>query len=136
MNGGASRRQQAPSGRLMRALGLAQAGEAEAALAALCEAGAEEPVDFDAEGLKFVLLQRLRRDDDVLDLIAKVLVHPMPPLARSTWHLRRGLLHLEARRPHPALQDLQEVLKLAASPDHEKQARSALLRAAEQLSTH
>lgn len=136
LNVRAPRRHQAASNRLMRALGLAQAGEAEAALAALCEEGNEEPVDLDVEGLKYILLQRLGRDDGVLDLISKVLVHPLPPLARSTWHLRRGLLHLEARRPHPALQDLQEVLRLAASHEHEEQARAAMLRAAEQLSTH
>ncbi|MFZ9889520.1 MAG: hypothetical protein ACO3JL_18650 [Myxococcota bacterium] len=130
------RRDPAVAGRLMRALGLAQAGDAEAALAALEEATPSESMDFDEEGLRFVLLQRLGREDDVITLIARVLAQPMLPLSKSTWHLRRGLLHLSAQRAQLALQDLQEVLKLAACPDHEEQARLALLRAAELLSTH
>lgn len=52
------------------------------------------------------------------------------PIARSTWALRRGLLHLDARRKQPALADLQTVLKLRANDDHQAQARTALLQVA------
>lgn len=122
---------QSPSLTLVKALGLSQSGDVDGALL-LLEAIAEEGYDAHAEGLRFLLLQQKGRAEDALAVCSRSLEEPLEPLARSTWLLRRGLLHLELEQPLLALDDMQEVLKLRASPDHEAQARSALLRVAEQ----
>lgn len=116
---------------LVKALGLSQAGDVDGALL-LLEAVATEGYDPHAEGLRFLLLQRQGRSEDALAVCSRSLEQALEPLARSTWLLRRGLLHLELGRPLLALDDVQEVLRLRASADHEAQARAALLRVAEQ----
>lgn len=115
---------------LIRALTLSQAGDVDGALTLLDGLAADGPYDKDAESLRFMLLLRRHRSDDALAVASRSLSQPLETLARSTWHLRRGLLHLEHDRPLPALEDLQEVLKLRASPDHEAQARQGLLQVA------
>jgi len=52
---------------------------------------------------------------------------PTAPLPRSTWALRRGLLHLEQSQRAEALADLQIVMQLKASDPQLEQARKALL---------
>lgn len=120
-----------PSLSLVKALSLSQQGDVDGALA-LLDAIAAGGYDPHAEGLRFLLLQRQGRADDAVLVCSRSLEQPLEPLARSTWLLRRGLLYLEQEQPLLALDDVQEVLKLRASPDHEAQARAALLRVAQQ----
>lgn len=119
-----------PSKTLLQALSRSQSGDVDGALA-LLEGEAAGGYDADAEGLRFLLLLRRHRAEEAVEVASRSLEQPLEPLPRSTWLLRRGLLHLEHERPLLALDDLQEVLKLRASPDHEDQARAGLLRVAE-----
>jgi hypothetical protein len=120
-----------PSLVLVQALGRSQSGDVDGALL-LLEGIAAEGYDAQAEGFRFLLLLQKGRSDDAVAVCTRSLEQPLEPLARSTWLLRRGLLHLEFDRPLEALEDMQEVLKLHASPDHEAQARQALVKVAEQ----
>ena len=120
-----------PSLALVQALGRSQAGDVDGALL-LLEGIAAEGYDAQAEGFRFLLLLQKGRSDDAVAVCTRSLEQPLEALARSTWLLRRGLLHLEWERPVEALDDLQEVLRLRASPDHEAQARQALLKVAQQ----
>lgn len=120
-----------PSRTLVEALGRSQAGDVDGALA-LLEAIAADGYDAQAEGFRFLLLLQKGRSDDAVAVCTRSLAEPLEPLARSTWLLRRGMLHLEWERPVEALDDLQEVLRLRASEDHEAQARQALLKVAAQ----
>lgn len=115
----------------MAALSRSQSGDVDGALT-LLEGAAAGGYDPDAEGLRFMLLLRRNRADEAVDVASRSLEQPLEALPRSTWLLRRGLLHLEHERPLLALDDLQEVLKLRASRDHEDQARAGLLRVAQQ----
>lgn len=112
-------------------------GEAVAILRAARDAG---PLDDAATSLLFALLgegtgqEVVDIDDDDHDERLELCDHALglspKPLLRSTWLLRRGLVHLERKDAKGAVLDLQGVLRLAASPTHEQSARAALLRAA------
>ncbi len=119
---------------LVQALARSTSGDIDGALA-LLEGLRAGGYNADAEGFRFLLLLQRGRADDAVAVADHSLGQTEPPLtslARSTWLLRRGLLHLEHERPLLALDDMQEVLKLRASSDHEDQARQALLRIAQQ----
>lgn len=120
----------APSPVLVKALSRSTSGDLDGALE-LLEGLAAEGYNPDAEGLRFLLLLQKGRSDDALEVATGSLAQPLEALARSTWLLRRALLHLEHERHLLALDDLKDVMKLRASPDHEDQARAALLRVAQ-----
>jgi transposase len=81
-------------------------------------------------GLQFMLLMRLGRSSDALLVCSAAVERFSEPLMLSTWLLRRGLLHVDWNRRNEALEDLQRVIVLDASLDHQKTARQALLRVA------
>jgi hypothetical protein len=114
----------------LEALSLSRSGDVGGAVALLRAARANGPLDEPATSLLFNLVQdapddeghgeRLALCDDGLSLAKR-------PVTRSSWHLRRGLLHVERADRAAALVDLQAVLKLKASEDHTAQAQKALL---------
>ncbi len=107
-------------GALEDALDLSRRGDVDAAIRVLREVSSKSEAHWS-------LLWQLAPDLDVANAgcaLAKT------PIAASTWSLRRGLLHLENKRKQAALADLQQVLKLRASDDHQSQARAALLQIA------
>ncbi|MDP2341453.1 MAG: hypothetical protein Q8O67_10865 [Deltaproteobacteria bacterium] len=113
------------------ALQLSLVGDVAGALALLRAARENAPLDEAALGLLFKLLGDAGPTDEVLALCAEGLALAKRPITTSTWHLRRGLLHLEARRRADAVKDLMVVLKLKVSDDQRAEAQKALLRAAE-----
>jgi hypothetical protein len=107
-------------GALEDALDLSRRGDVDAAIRVLRDVTSKGEAHWS-------LLWQLAPDLDVANAgcgLAKT------PIAQSTWALRRGLLHLEHKRKKEALADLQLVLKLRASDDHQTQARAALLQVA------
>lgn len=107
-------------GALEDALDLSRRGDVDGAIRLLREVAAKGEAHWS-------LLWQLAPDLEVADAgcaLAKT------PLAKSTWALRRGLLHLESARKAEALADLQLVLKLRVNDDHQTQARAALLQVA------
>ena len=80
--------------------------------------------------LLFQLVTMRDVPDEALEIAGKALALAKLPIATSTWALRRGLIHLEKGHRDDALKDLQLVLKLRASEEHQVQARQALLRVA------
>jgi tetratricopeptide (TPR) repeat protein len=125
-----------PATYLARALELSRSGEVDEAVAILEEAAQEGALDSEAQSFRFMLLMRLGRAEDALVVCSECIALDAPPLARSTWLLRRGLLQINLARTDEALADLQEVMKLRASDDHDRQARKALLRVAQTMSRH
>lgn len=125
------------------ALQLSLTGDIDGALALLRAARENAPLDQSALSLMFKLLQDRGPGDEVFDVCAAgielaeqaraagVAVSRGKPITRSTWHLRRGLLHVEGRNREEAVRDLLLVLKLKASDDHTAQAQKALLAAAQ-----
>lgn len=109
---------------------MSRTGDVKGALALLRSARANGPLDEPATSLLFNLLQDAADDDghgERLELCAHGLSFSKRPVTRSSWHLRRGLLHVERQDRTAALGDLQMVLKLKASDDHTAQAQKALL---------
>ncbi len=134
------------------ALQLSLTGDIDGALALLRAARENAPLDQSALSLMFKLLQDRGPGDEVFDICAAGIelaeqsaasssLSSSPslssssgrnkPITRSTWHLRRGLLHVEGRNREDAVRDLLLVLKLKASDDHTAQAQKALLAAAQ-----
>lgn len=124
----------------LTALSLAQTGKRGEAVALLRKARDAGPLDESATSLLYTLLGEGSGDEAVdvedddraerLALCEHALGLSPRPLGRSTWHLRRALLLLDAGLGREAVLDLQAVLKLKAAADHEEAARSALLKAA------
>lgn len=120
----------------LEAVAMARTGDVAGALAVLRAARDNGPLDEPATSLLFNLLQDVGDDEDLGERLALCdhgLSIAKRPLARSSWHLRRGTLHLAARDRAAALADLQAVLRLKASEDHTAQAQKALLAVAQQL---
>jgi hypothetical protein len=118
----------------LEALALSRAGDVAGALALLRAARDNGPLDEAATSLLFNLLQDIADDEDFAERLALCdhgLSLALRPVTRSSWHLRRGTLHLAARHRAGALADLQAVLRLKASDDHTTQAQKALLAVAE-----
>ncbi len=114
----------------VEALALSRAGDTAAAVALLRAARDNGPLDEPATSLLFNLLQDAADDDDRaerLSLCDHGLALAKRPVTRSSWHLRRGTLHVDRQDRAAALADLQLVLKLKASDDHTAQAQRALL---------
>lgn len=116
--------------KLFEALQLSQTGDVDGALRVLEDAGEEGALSADGLGLQFMLLMRAGRSDEALDVCTVSIERFDKPLARSTWLLRRGLMYVDRERKRPALDDLQRVIMLDASDDHQRTAREALLRLA------
>ncbi len=119
---------------VLEALALSKAGDSAGAIVLLLQARENAPLDEAATALLFTLLGD-RGDDIDDDPLRLALCHEggtlaRRPLQQSTWHLRRGLMHLTRREPKEALADLQRVLSLRASPDHLERARAGLLEVA------
>ena len=115
----------------VEALQLSLVGDVDGALALLRAARDNAPLDESALSLLFNLLHDAGPSDEALAVCAEGLQLAARPIATSTWHLRRGLLHVEAHNRTGAVADLMAVIKQRASKDHEVQAQKALLRAAE-----
>lgn len=118
----------------LEALTLARTGDIRGALALLRAARDNGPLDEAATSLMFNLLHDAGDDESLSERIALCahgLTLAQRPVTRSSWHLRRGTLHLAARRRGEALADLQAVLKLNASEDHTTEARKGLLAVAQ-----
>ena len=119
---------------VLEALALSKAGDSAGAIVLLLQARENAPLDEAATALLFTLLgyRGVDIDDDPirLDLCHEGVTLARRPLQQSTWHLRRGLMHLTRREPKEALADLQRVLSLRASPDHLERARAGLLEVA------
>jgi len=114
----------------LEALALSRAGDTAGAVALLRGARDNGPLDEPATSLLFNLLQDATDDDDRaerLSLCDHGLALAKRPVTRSSWHLRRGTLHVERQDRAAALADLQMVLRLKASEDHTAQAQRALL---------
>ena len=77
-----------------------------------------------------LLFQLVSAPEEAIEIASAALALAKLPMAKSTWALRRGLLHLEKGHRDQALNDLQQVLKLRASEEQQTQARQALLRVA------
>lgn len=114
--------------KLFEALRRSQSGDVDGAIVLLEELATEGAPSADALGLHFMLLMRAGRTSCALELCGVALEHLEDPLARSTWLLRRGLMYVERERKNEALDDLQQVIILDASEDHQLTARQALLR--------
>ena len=114
------------------ALQLSITGNVEGALGLLRAARSNGPLDESALSLLFSLLHDRRPvDDEVIVICAEGLALAVRPVAKSAWHLRRGLLLVDAEDGAGAAKDLLAVLKLRASDDHVTQANRALLAAAQ-----
>lgn len=123
------------------ALKLSLTGDVAGALALLRAARENGPLDESALSLLFSLLHDQGPSDEVFAVCADAIERAEQaqaagkvrgkPITRSTWHLRRGLLHVEGRNREDAVRDLLLVLKLKASDDHTAQAQKALLAAAQ-----
>ena len=87
--------------------------------------------DLGTSSFRFMLYMRSGRIDDALALTRDVLDTDLEKLPRSTWLLRRGLIHVQRGERGLAVEDLMAVTLLSASEDHLQQAQAALLRAAE-----
>jgi hypothetical protein len=114
----------------LEALSLSRTGDVAGAIALLRAARDNGPLDEPATSLLFNLLQDAPDDEghgERLALCEQGLSQAKRPLTRSSWHLRRGTLHVERHDRAGALADLQTVLKLKASEDHTAQAQKALL---------
>ena len=109
------------------ALALARTGNVDGAIQLL---QAVTPKNEAHLSLLWQLMTTTGVPDEALEVADAGLALTKSPVTRSTWALRRGLLHLERGRREPALADLQLVLKLRANDDHQTQARAALLQVA------
>ncbi len=126
-----------PASIAFEALQLSLGGDVAGALALLRAAQENAPLDESALSLLFKLLYDVGPSDEAFTVSPELLavctaglVLAKRPIAMSTWHLRRGLLHLAGGQRVDAVKDLLAVLKLQASVDHRDQAQKALLRAA------
>lgn len=118
----------------LEALAVARTGDVHGALTLLRAARDNGPLDEQATSLMFNLLQDAADDESFGERLALCdhgLALARRPITQSTWYLRRGTLHLAARRRGEALADLQAVLRLNASEDHTTEARKALLAVAQ-----
>ena len=113
------------------ALQLSLVGDVAGALALLRAARENGPLDEAALSLLFSLLKDTGPSDENMAVCAEGLALAKRPITTSTWHLRRGLLHLEAARRADAVKDLMVVLKLRCSEDQRAEANKALLKAAD-----
>jgi hypothetical protein len=114
----------------LQALSLSRQGDVAGAIALLRQARDNGPLDEPATSLLFNLLHDAPDDEghgERLALCEHGLALAKRPVTRSSWHLRRGALHVERHDRAAALADLQMVLKLKASDDHTAQAQKALL---------
>jgi hypothetical protein len=114
----------------LEALSMSRGGDVAGAVALLRAARDNAPLDEPATSLLFNLLQDAADDEghgERLALCHHGLRLATRPVTRSSWHLRRGTLHVERGDRAAALVDLQMVLKLKASDDHTAQAHKALL---------
>jgi hypothetical protein len=114
----------------LEALSMSRSGDVAGAVALLRAARDNGPLDEPATSLLFNLLQDAADDEghgERLALCDHGLRLATRPVTRSSWHLRRGTLHVERGDRAAALVDLQMVLKLKASDDHAAQAHKALL---------
>lgn len=118
------------------ALQLSLRGDVDGALSLLRAARENAPLDESALSLLFNLLQDLGVSDEVIAVCGEGLERAKRPVAKSTWHLRRGLLLIEGKNRDGAVKDLLAVLKLKASEDHTTQAQKALLAAAQLPKAH
>lgn len=118
------------------ALQLSLKGDVAGALALLRAARENSPLDESALSLLFKLLQESGATDEVITVCEEGLALAKRPVAKATWHLRRGLLLIEAKNRDAAVKDLMAVLKLKASEDHTAQAQKALLAAAQLPKAH
>jgi len=109
-----------------QALAHARRGEVDEALAILRREEREGRADERLLTLLFALLSARERNGEALEVAGVALARVTAPVARSTWALRRGLLHLAAKARAEALADLQLVLTLRANEGHQEQARKAL----------
>jgi tetratricopeptide (TPR) repeat protein len=125
-----------PAAALLEALRRSTSGDVEGALTLLDESQAAGDLDAEGLGLRFLLLQKVGREQDAMDTAGAALEVVDKPLQRSTWLLRRGMLALDLEEPLAALRDFQEVMRLDVSEDHTLQARAALLRLAQAGSIH
>jgi hypothetical protein len=127
----------APRGRgsvALEALALSRRGDVVGAIALLRVARDNGPLDEPATSLLFNLLQDVADDEDFAERLALCdhgLQLAQRPLTRSSWWLRRGMLHVAAGNRAAALADLQAVLRTKASDDHTAQAQKALLTVAQ-----
>lgn len=120
------------------ALQLSLVGNVAGALELLREARKNAPLDESALSLLFNLTHDVRPvdvDHEIIEVCTEGLALAKRPVSKSSWHLRRGLLLLEAGARDPAVKDLLAVLKLKASDDHTTQANKALLVAAQMKKT-
>ena len=114
--------------KLDAALAASRAGDARGALALLLDEDGPPPEDEAELSLIFMLLKRLGELSRALDIATTCLERATSPEAQSTWHLRRGLLHIDADQRDAALADLQAVLRLGVNPHHCAQVRASLAR--------
>lgn len=112
------------------ALHLSRSGDVEGAVALLREARARGTAKEAHLSLLFQLVTLREASDEALEIAGAALALARLPIGKSTWALRRGLVHLDKGHRDDALKDLQLVLKLRASEEHQDQARQALLRVA------
>ena len=113
------------------ALELSRVGDVAGALVLLRAARSNGPLDESALSLLFNFLHDTGPSDELLAVCGEGLALAKRPITTSTWHLRRGLLHLESNAKDAAVKDLLVVLKLKVSDDHRARAQKGLLRAAE-----
>lgn len=113
------------------ALHLSQMGDVAGALRLLRSARDNAPLDESALSLIFSLLHDSGPTDEVFAVCGEGLALAKRVITTSTWHLRRGLLHIEAGHRSEAVKDLMTVLKLKASEDQRALAQKLLVRAAE-----
>src|SRR5688572_224384 len=99
---------------LEEALSLSRAGDVDAALALLREARASRALIDGERTLLFQFLTLRSLADEALEVATEAIAVGGAPAVRSTWTLRRGLLHLELGARDAALADLLAVQKLKA----------------------
>lgn len=116
---------------LADALARSRDGDVEGAADLLRAARRAGPVGEAHMSLLFQLIARRTVDDEAFEVASAGLKLAGTPVARSTWALRRSLLHLERGARTEALADLQLVMKLKANEGHMEQARALLLRVAQ-----
>jgi hypothetical protein len=114
----------------LEALKLSQAGDIDGALALLRAARENGPLDENALSLFFTIARGRVDVDDLIAICGEALAKATRPLQKSSWHVRRAHLHIEAGHKKDAVADLMAVLRLRASDDHVSDAQRALLDAA------
>jgi tetratricopeptide (TPR) repeat protein len=122
---------------LQQALWLSRRGDVEGGIEILEAAGNMGALSMDAVGLHFMLLVRIDRRQEAVDVCSAAIVRfDDLPLHKSKWLLRRGLLYVELERRDEALADLQSVLTMGANEDHQATARATMLKVADLAGVH